>query len=175
MPKTSAQVAAYFRSRDDALSSATVGGIKRAGQAVAKEANRQLRANFKGRAGRAKAKFFKATGTLPDAVIVSIKPAFLEVFEEGATIKGDRYLVIPIPPFKRIGGAGWERTYRALKNRGKVGMIPQRDGFLITLDGKPAYQFQREVTLPDRLDVREAAEKEAAQITTYIDQLIDNG
>lgn len=172
---TSTQVTAFFRSRDDALTAASRGGIKRAAQSLAKEVNRQLKRNFKGRAGRAKAKTYNARGTLPDAAIVSIKPSFLEVFEEGATIRGDRFLVVPIPPFSRVGGRGWGATYRALKTRGKVAIFPYEDGLLVTLDKKPAYKLVREVEIPDRLDVYPAAEREGDRITTYIDQLISNG
>lgn len=173
MAKTAGDVAAFFRSREDSLSAATVGGIKRAGRELAKEANRQLRQNFKARAGRAKAKFYRARGTLPDASIISIRPSFLLLFEEGAEIRGDRYLVIPIAPFKRVGGAGWAANFRALKQRGAVAILPTKNGYLVTLNGQGAYSLVKQVTIPDRLNIREAAEAEADRITGYIDELID--
>ena len=169
---TSDQFAAYFNSRLDALTSASRAGIKRSSQELAKEANRQLGQNFTKRAGRAKAKFFPARGTLPDAAIVSIKPGFLEVFEEGAEIKGDRYLVIPIPPFKRVGGRGWGATYQALKNRGKVAIIPVKEGYLITLNKQPAYKLQRAVTIDKRTDIISKAREIGDRIPEFIDEFL---
>jgi len=169
---TSDQFAAYFNSRLDGLTSATRAGIKRSSQALAKEANRQLRQSFKSRAGNAKAKFFPSRGTLPDAAIVSIKPGFLQIFEEGTEIKGDRYLVIPIPPFKRVGGRGWGATYQALRNRGKVAIIQTKNGYLVTLDKKPAYKLQRAVTIAKRTDILERAREIGDRIPDYIDEFL---
>lgn len=166
-------IAQFMNSRMDALSAATRAGVRRSSKELAKEANRQLKANFSNRAGRAKARFFAAKGTLPDAAIVSIRPGFLRIFEEGATIKGDRYLVIPIPPFKRVGGQGWGAAYRQLKRRYKIAILPLNDGYLITADKRPAYKLQKAVDIPQKTTILKSAEKIGNRTPDYIDELLN--
>ena len=164
----------FFKTRGDALEKATEAGIKRAAKEFTRKANRQLKSRFKSRAGRAKAKSYRARGALPFASIVSIKPVYLQVFEEGTTIKGSKFLVIPIAPFKRVGKRGWQYTFQLLKSRGKVAIIPtQSGGYLVTLNGKPAYTLTREADIPKRLDLISTARTEGKKIEKYIEDLIN--
>lgn len=165
---------AYFQSRAEALTAATRAALRTSGQDLAREGNRQLRANFRRKAGSAKSKFYSARGTLGDAAIVSIKPRFLDVFEEGATVRGDRYLVIPFKPFKRVGKRGWRVTYEALRRQYRVKIIPARGGYLVTANGKPAYTLQRQVEVPDRLDLAQEARRIGGDIPRSINQLLES-
>lgn len=171
---TSQALASYFSSRADALTAATRTALRVSGQDVAREANRQLRSNFKRKAGNARARFYAQRGTLPDAVIVSIKPLYLNIFEEGGTVKGDRFLVIPIAPFRRIGKRGWGLVYAALKRQYKVKIIPARDGYLVTADGQPAYKLQRQVEVPKRLDLAGQVQRIGASIPDRINSLLES-
>ncbi len=165
---------AYFNQRSDDLTAATKVAVQRAGRAYAREANRQLKKNFSGRAGRAKAKFYKARQTLPDASIVSIKPAFLQIFEEGATVRGQKFLVIPVAPFRRVGGRGWGATYRMLERRGQVAIIPTDLGYLVTLNKRPAYNLIKEANIPKKLNLREYAREQGDKMASVIENLLND-
>lgn len=173
MRPSEAALTAYFASRESALTAATRAALRGAGQELAQEANRQMRANFRRRPGAAKSRFFPATGVLPDAAIVSIKPNFLSVFENGATVKGDRFLVIAIAPFRRVGKRGWGSVYAALKSRYKIKIIPAKEGYLVTANGTPAYLLKKEVQILPRLNVAQAARRIGEQIPRQINQLLE--
>ncbi len=150
-------VNAFFRNRADALTAAEEAALKEVGGRARKMARGQLRSAFRKRAGNASTKFFKAKGGKPTTLYLSIKPSFLRVFEEGATVRGSPYLVIPIPPFKRVGKRGWNARFNELKARAKVAIIPVNDGYLVTANGRPAYKLQPAVNIQKRLDITNQA------------------
>lgn len=174
MTPSSQALASYFAARTDALTAATRTALRESGQDLAREANRQLRANFRRKAGNARARFYAQRDTRPDAVIVSVKPLFLNIFEEGETVKGDRYLAIPIAPFRRVGKRGWGAVYAALKRQYKVKIIPMRDGYLVIANGQPAYKLQRQVEVPKRLNLAPYVRRVGESIPDRITDLLES-
>jgi hypothetical protein len=114
----------------------------------------------------------KSSNGKPATVYVNVNPGFLRVFEEGVTIKGDLFLVIPIAPFKRVGKKGLD--INALKRQFKLKSIPTKGGgYLITLNGKPAYNLIKQSELTPRTNIREEAAKIAATHADIVDGLLN--
>lgn len=168
---TSGAVAAFFRSRQDALTAANDAALQEVGRLAKNAANQQLKTRFKRRAGRAGTRFLKGANGKPATVYVNIKPGFLRIFEEGMTIHGDFFLVVPIAPFKRVGVRGL--NIDALKRRFRLKSIPTKSGYLITLDGKPAYNLIRQAEITPRTTIREEAAKIAATQPDIVEALLN--
>lgn len=168
---TAGAVNAFFRSRQDALTAANDAALKDVGRAAKNMANKQLKNRFSSRAGRAGTRFLRESRGRPSVLYVNIKPSFLSVFETGVQIKGDRYLVIPLKPFKRVGKRGL--NIKALARRFNLQTIPTNTGgYLITLDGKPAYNLVKQATVEKRTSIREEAGAIASTHADIVESLL---
>jgi hypothetical protein len=169
---TAGAVNAFFRSRQDALTASNDAALQDVGRLAKNMANQQLKTRFKRRAGRAGTRFLKSSNGKPATVYVNVNPGFLRVFEEGVTIKGDLFLVVPIAPFKRVGKKGLD--INALKRQFKLKSIPTKGGgYLITLNGKPAYNLIKQAELTPRTNIREEAANIAATHADIVDGLLN--
>lgn len=129
--------------------------------------------------------FPKAKGAQGPAAFVRVGIPFIGVFEEGATITGKRssWLIILLKTgdklgYPRVNFRKWDTVWNSIKD--KAAIIPASDGYYIGLKSptkgqKPIliYKFQRQVTVPKKLNFYDNAEKLAAGMADEIAKLIE--
>lgn len=180
----------FFRVQVGDLSAATRAVLRASARQLKADMTKQMRRSFK-RGKNSNGSFFKgfkiydleADATRGPVSYVRQGVPFLEVFEEGATIRpkgGNKYLIILLSDGEKLGfkritkGNTWDRVWNKFKKNFKL--IKVSDGILIlySFGGRttPVYKFVREVRIRKRLNFYDAAEKIANEMPDEIRKLL---
>ena len=180
----------FFRVQVGDLSAATRAVLRASARELKANMTRQMRRNFK-RGSNSNGSFFKgfkiydlnADASRGPVSYVRQGVPFLEVFEDGATIRpknGNKYIIILLSSgadlgFKRITkGNSWNRVWDKFKKNFKL--INRSDGILVLYSFRgrvtPVYKFVREVRIKKRLNFYKAAEQIADKMPDEIRKLL---
>ena len=177
----------FWRAEVQNLESASKAVTKTAARALKREMRKQLRRFKKGpgsngsfqKAVRIKDK--AAKGTLSPASFVSLGVPFMDVFEEGKTVTGQRNLVILLPPgarlgFKRISkGNRWDAVWNRIKRKARF--VKASDGVVVVYQSQgreyPIYKFQKSVKVPKKISFYDTAEAIADTMPRELEKLLN--
>jgi hypothetical protein len=172
----------YLNSKVKNLESATLAVLGERSRLFAQDVKKQLRTRFKKKVGGVKVRDFPPRGKLGPASIVSIKPAFLQVFETPRTIAGrNSKLVIPTDNAKlfglgRVGKAGLRGALARFQGKYRVAKEGEKTYILLPKNGKLliVYVIQPQVQTKKLLNIREDAERRGVGIDRAIEELVED-
>jgi hypothetical protein len=146
------------------------------------EIQSQLKTRFKRKVGGVRVTELPPKPNLGPAAYVSIKPAFLSIFEEGGTVTGQNgYLVVLLPEgkklkFTRPGKRGWAAIWATNQNR--LRLVPAGSNYLVLCRVSrtkevPVYLLTKKVNLPKRLSFNEAAKRIGKGMAEEVQSLME--
>lgn len=150
--------------------------IRASARRLKRTAEAEIRNNFKPAKNKGSFGSVKVYD-LPNSSRISLRPGYLEAFEEGKTIRGKPTLIILLPDgerlgFKRIGKSNswasvWQRIHK------KARLVGVGDGLVVVYQhrGKSyaIYKFQKQTTAPKLISLRAKAKAIADKIPDSID------
>lgn len=150
--------------------------IKASARQLKRTAEAEIRSNFKQKKTKGSFGSLRIVD-LPNSSRVSLRPGYLEAFEEGKTIRGKPTLIILLPDgeklgFKRISKSNswasvWQRIHK------KARLVGVGDGLVVVYEHRgrsyAIYKFQKQTTAPKLISLRAKAKAIADKIPDQID------
>lgn len=150
--------------------------IRESARSLARVAKSEIRSGFKSKKNKGSFGSVKIHD-LPNSSRVSLRPGYLEAFEEGKTIRGKPTLIILLPDGERLGfkrisksnswASVWQRIHK------KARLVGVGDGLVVIYEHRgrsyAIYKFQKQTTAPKLISLRAKAKAIADKIPDSID------
>ena len=172
----------FFRTSVQNLEAASKAVVSARAQQFKRDVQDDIKANFKRKVGGVSIKQLPPTGTLGPAAYVSVKPAFMTIFEEGGTIESKGKLMVILLPdgkrykFPRVNKKGFDNIFRA--NQHRLRLVKSANGWVVLLKVSkkkevPIYLLTTVVHEKKRLSFNSLAEAAGRGMAEEIASLIN--
>lgn len=170
-----------FEDEARSLASATRAALGSAARKLQREAESQIRRNFKPRS-KTKGSFGSIKSyDLATSSRVSIKPGYLQAFAEGKTIRGKPTLIILLPDGERLGfkrisrSNSWLSVWQRIHKKARLAGVG--DGLVVLYRHRgrslPIYKFQKQTTTPKLISLGAKAKALADEIPDSINNFME--